>query len=41
MEKLFGGEPKEPRVLTMPDRTRLADKTADKNTNARLGRASK
>ena len=29
------------KLLTMPDRTRLADKTADKNTNARLGRASK
>ena len=37
MEKLFGGEPKEPRVLTMPDRNRVADK----NTRARMVRASK
>jgi integrase len=41
MEKLFGGEPKVPRVLTMPDRSGVADKTADKNTKARLVRASK
>ena len=41
MEKLFGGEPKAPRVLTMPKRNRVADKTADKNTEARLLRASK
>ncbi len=45
MEKLFGSELKVGRVLAMPDRggvsNRLADKTADKNTNARLARASK
>jgi integrase len=41
MEKLFAAEPKAPRVLTMPDRSRVADKTADKNTKARLVRASK
>jgi integrase len=41
MEKLFGGEPKGPRLLTMPDRSRTADKTADKNTKARIARASK
>jgi hypothetical protein len=41
MERLFGGEPKSPRVLTMPDRKPVADKTADKNTKARLVRASK
>jgi len=41
MEKLFGGEPKAPRVLLIPDRNRVADKTADKNTKARLVRASK
>jgi hypothetical protein len=35
MEKLFGAEPKAPRVLTMPDRNRVADKTAHKNTKAR------
>jgi hypothetical protein len=37
MEKLFGGEPKAPRVLTMPNRNRVADK----NTKARFMRASK
>jgi integrase len=37
MEKLFGGEPRAPRVLTMPNRNRVADK----NTKARLTRASK
>lgn len=41
MEKLFGGEPKLGRVLTMPDRSGVADKTADKNTKARIVRASK
>jgi integrase len=41
MEKLFGGQPKAPRVLTMPDRSRVADKTADKNKKARLARAAK
>jgi integrase len=41
MEKLFGGEPKTGGVLTMPDRSRVADKTADKNMKARLQRASK
>jgi hypothetical protein len=41
MEKLFGGEPKAPRVLTMPARNRVADKTADKNSEARSRRASK
>jgi hypothetical protein len=41
MEKLFATEPKAARVLTMPDRSRVADKTADKNTKARLARASK
>jgi hypothetical protein len=41
MEKLFGGERKTPRVLTMPDRKRIADKTADKNTKARISRAAK
>jgi integrase len=45
MEKLFGGELKVGRVLTMPDRgdvsNRLADKTADKNTEASLALASK
>ncbi|PYT19846.1 MAG: hypothetical protein DMG57_44095 [Acidobacteria bacterium] len=41
MEKLLGGEPKAPRVLTMPNRNRVADKTADKHTKARLLRASK
>jgi len=40
MEKLLG-EPKAPRVLTMPNRNRVADKTADKHTKARLLRASK
>ena len=40
MEKLFGGEAKTPRVLTMPDRSRVADKTADKNTKARIVLAS-
>jgi len=37
MEKLLGGEPKAPRVLTMPNRNRVADK----HTKARLLRASK
>jgi len=37
MEKLFGGEPKAPCVLTMPNRNRVADK----NNKARLLRASK
>jgi integrase len=37
MEKLFAAEPKAARVLTMPDRSRVADK----NTKARLARASK
>lgn len=32
MEKLLGGEPRAARVLTIPDRNRVADKTADKNT---------
>lgn len=41
MEKLLGGEPKAARVLTMPDRNRVADKTADKNSKARLRRAAK
>ena len=41
MEKLFGGEPKGVRVLTMPDLNRVADKTADKNSKARLLRATK
>jgi len=41
MEKLLGGEPKAARVLTMPVKNRVADKTADKNTKARLLRASK
>ena len=41
MEMLFGSEPKAPREVTMPDRSRLADKTADKNTKAHLLRASK
>jgi len=41
MEKLFAADPKAPRVPTMPDRSRVADKTADKNTKARLARASK
>ena len=41
MEKLLGGEPEAPRVLTMPSRNRVADKTADKHTKARLLRASK
>ncbi|HXQ26813.1 MAG TPA: tyrosine-type recombinase/integrase [Candidatus Acidoferrales bacterium] len=41
MERLFRGEPKTPRVLSMPDRNQVADKTADKNTEARLRRASK
>lgn len=41
MEKLFGGEPKSPRVLLMPSPKRVADKTADKSTKARLVRASK
>jgi integrase len=41
IEKLFRGEPKAPRVLTMPNRNRVADKTADKNTEARSRLASK
>ena len=41
MEKLLGGEPEAPRLLTMPSRNRVADKTADKHTKARLLRASK
>ncbi len=41
MEKLLGGEPKVSNLLTMPDRNRVADKTADKNTEARSRRASK
>jgi integrase len=36
MENLFGGEPKAP-----PDRSRVADKTADKNSKARWARAAK
>jgi integrase len=41
IEKLFAADAKAARVLTMPDRSRVADKTADKNTKARLARASK
>ncbi len=41
MEKLLGGDPKGVRVLTMPDLNRVADKTADKNSKARLLRATK
>jgi hypothetical protein len=41
METLFGGESKTPRLLTMPDRSRVAEKTADENTEARFKRASK
>ena len=41
METLFVGESKAARVLTMPDRSRVADKTADKNSKARLALAAK
>jgi len=41
MERLFGGAPKRGRVLTMPEAKRRADKTADKNSKARLARAAK
>jgi len=41
MERLFGEESARPRVRTMPGPNRLADKTADKNTKARVKRASK
>ncbi len=41
MEKLLGGEPKASNLLTMRDRNQVADKTADKNTEARSRRASK
>jgi integrase len=41
MERLFGKEPTKSRVLTMPGSNRVADKTADKNTEARVKRASK
>jgi integrase len=41
MERLFGGMPKRARVLTMPESDRRADKTADKNSNARWTRAGK
>jgi hypothetical protein len=41
MEKLFASDRKAGRVLTMPGRKRVADKTADKNTKARLVRATK
>jgi hypothetical protein len=37
MEKLFGSEPKAPRLLTMPDRNRVADK----NSKSRWARAAK
>jgi hypothetical protein len=39
MERLCGGEPKRARILTMPGGNRVADKTADKNQNARSVRA--
>ena len=41
METLFVGESKAARVLTMPDRSLVADKTADKNSKARLALAAK
>ena len=41
MERLFGEEPTKSRILTMPRPKRVADKTADKNTEARVRRASK
>ena len=41
MQNLFGDGLRAKQVLTMPDRSRAADKTADKNTRARLARASK
>jgi hypothetical protein len=41
MERLFGEEPARPRVLAMPGPNLVADKTADKNTKARVTRAAK
>src|SRR5437660_5132598 len=40
MERLFGEEPTKSRVLTMPGPKRVADKTADKNTQARVRQPS-
>ena len=42
MERLFGEEPtKKSRILIMPEPNRVADKTADKNSGARVRRTSK
>ena len=41
MERLFGEDPARPRVLAMPGPKRVADRTADKDSKARVKRASK
>lgn len=41
MERLLGARQESGRLLTMPDRKRVADKTADKNTKTRSARAAK